>query len=113
MASEIWDTLLAMSGFLIGVAGTVVAGVILWAMGIGRGVSVRVHGGGQQRRTGKKMVLIAWAMIILGVILGGQHALPQGGWNLHDTQTLLGLGLVEIGGIVLIIGSIVAWFQKS
>lgn len=100
-----------MTGFLTGVAVTVVGGIILWVMGIGRGVSVSVHGS-QSKKTGKWMIIIAWMMIISGLYIGGQYALPRGGWDLHNPNTAYGIALLTLGGILLFIGSIVAWFQK-
>jgi len=101
-----------MQGFLVAVASAVVAGGILWLLGVGRGVKVSVHGS-DAKKTGKRMVLIAWAMIIGGAILGVQNALPQGGWDMSKATSIYSLGLIEIGVILLVIGSIVAWFQKN
>lgn len=100
-----------MASFITGVSITVVAGIILWIIGIGRGVKVSVHGN-HAKKTGKTMVLIAWAMMILGVCLGGLHTLPHGGWDMSQSSSIYGLASLELGGILLIIGSLVAWYQK-
>lgn len=102
-----------MDGFLIGVASAVAAGWILWMFGVGRSVKVSVHGGRPAQKSGKIMVLIAWAMIIFGLYIGGQHPLPHGGWDTTQDATVYGIALLVLGFILLAIGSIVAWFQKN
>lgn len=102
----------AMDGFLIGVASAVAAGWILWMLGVGRNVKVSVHGA-SARKSGKIIVLIAWAFILFGLYTGGHSSLPQGGWDMANHYAVYGVSLLVLGFILLVIGSVVAWFQKN
>ena len=105
----VYTILRPMIAFLVAVASAVVAGLILRFFGGGTKITVE---GSQVKKTGKKMVLVAWLMIIIGVVLCGQNSLPHGGFDLSKPGTVYGFGFLEVGAILLFFGSIVAWFQK-
>ena len=91
------------------VGGLIVAILISW---FGIGSTKVVVQGSKLSKTGKKIILTSVVMIILGVILLGQHPLPRGGLDLTQGSTLIGIALGECGFLLLIIGKVVVWYQR-
>ncbi len=100
-----------MSSLIITIVGGLVVAVIISMFGIG--TAKVVVQGSKQSRSGKKLILVSWLMIIIGLILLGQSPLARAGFDLTQGSTLLGIALVECGILLLIIGKVVAWYQKS
>ena len=85
------------------------AAIAAW-FGIGRTTRVVIHGG-RTRKTGKWMILISVAMIIGGLSwMGGGN--PQGPGDWLKPPALYGFTLAAYGVVLLVIGKVVAWFQR-
>lgn len=100
-----------MSGLIVTIVGGVVVAVIISMFGIG--TTKVVVNGSKQSRAGKKLILLSWLMIVVGLILLGQSPLARAGFDTTQTSTLLGIALAECGVLLLIIGKVIAWYQKS
>jgi hypothetical protein len=95
---------------------TVVGGLIVlifgaW-LGLGGSTKVRVEGGHKVKKTGKLLILISALMIIGGLAWAGSNAPAQGGIDLYIPGMLYGVTLAGYGVLLLIVGKIVAWWQR-
>lgn len=87
------------------VAGLIVIVIAGW-LGLG-GKTVTIQSN-STKKTGKKMILIAWVLIVLGLYLGGST-----NWDLETAQAGAGVSSLVFGFLLLIIGRIVAWYQSN
>ena len=99
-----------MSQLLVTVVGGLIVAILIACFGIGS-TKVIIQGS-KLSKTGKKIILTSVVMIILGVILLGQHPLPRGGYDLTQNSTIYGIALLVSGFLLFIIGRAVAWYQK-
>ena len=94
-----------MSDLMIQIAAGLVVIVIAGWLGLG-GRTVTIQSSGT-RKTGKKMILVAWVLIILGLYLGA-----GANWNLETAKAGAGASSLALGFLLLIVGRIVAWYQS-
>lgn len=87
------------------VAGLIVILIAGW-LGLG-GKTITIQSN-TTKKTGKKMILIAWVLIFLGLYLGG-----SGNWDLETVKAGAGASSLILGFLLLIFGRIVAWFQSN
>jgi hypothetical protein len=88
------------------IGGLIVVLIAAW-LGIGGTTKVVVHGG-QVRKTGKWIILISVAMILGGLSWHDKLAPTKSIFNFNDWGSLLfGYGI-----LFLIVGKVVAWFQR-
>lgn len=95
-----------MNQLIINVIGGVIVGIILTIVGVNRKSKVIVRGT-RIRRTGKWIIIFSTIAILLGLIWASKS-----GYSFDKPQTLYGFTLSAYGVIGLVIGKIVAWFQK-
>jgi hypothetical protein len=101
-----------MSQLLINVvAGLAVLILGAW-LGLGGSTKVRIEGGHKVKKTGKLLILISVLMIIGGLAWAGSNAPAQGGVDLNIPGMLYGFTLAGYGALLLIVGKIVAWWQR-
>lgn len=91
------------------IAGLIVVVLAAW-FGIGGTTRVVVHGG-RTRKTGKWIILISVAMIFGGLSWMGSTN-PQGLSDWLKPPAVYGFTLAGYGVIFLVIGKVVAWFQR-
>lgn len=87
------------------VAGLIVILIAGW-LGLG-GKTVTIQSN-TTKKTGKKMILISWVLIILGLYLGG-----SANWDLETAKAGAGASSLILGFLLLIVGRIVVWFQSN
>lgn len=90
-----------MSQLIFTIIGGVITAIVVAWFGIGGTKRVVVHGT-NVRRTGKWIILFSVVMILGGLAWAGSDPLSK----------VYGYTLAGYGLIALIIGKIVAWFQK-
>ncbi len=100
-----------MTQLIITVAGGIIVAIVVGWFDLGGSTRVMVQGV-KVKKTGKWMIIFSIAMILTGLILCSKNTLPQGGYDLHASSTLYGLTLILYGGIIFVVGKIVAWFQR-
>ncbi len=100
-----------MSDLIIQVTGRVIVAVLIAWIGIGRKVKIVHSQGVQAKKTGKWMIVISVIMIMLGIILFDSASFEKG-INFNNPKELYSISLLTFGIILLIIGKIVAWFQR-
>ncbi|HTX87122.1 MAG TPA: hypothetical protein VMC41_03615 [Candidatus Nanoarchaeia archaeon] len=113
-----------MNNLIVNIIGGVIVAVLVSWLGIGRGRSSDVPGTSRgrsstiviqspkARKTGKWIIIISVILIIWGIMLFGNSASQGAAINLSKPNAIYGLGLLEIGGVLFIIGKIIAWFQR-
>ena len=102
-----------MSNFIVTIISGVLVAILVSWLGIGKDKTpVKFAGGFRVRRTGKWMIIISVILIIWGIILIVNNSNPAAGFNFNNPNSIYGLGLLEVGGILFVVGKIVAWFQK-
>jgi len=104
--------LLTMEELIYKVIGGVLVAIITTIFGIGGTKRVVVHGS-SVRKTGKWIIIVSVLMIIGGLAWAGSNSPTQGGFDFSKPGTIYGLTLAGYGLIALIIGRIVAWFQRD
>lgn len=92
------------------IGGVIVAAIAAW-FGIGGTKRVVIHHTGRSRRTGKWIILISVVMILGGLSWMGSSN-PQGFNDWLKPPAIYGFTLAGYGVIFLVIGKIVAWFQR-
>ncbi len=93
------------------ISGVIVAIIVAW-FGIGGTKHVTIHGS-PVRKTGKWIIFFSIIAIFGGLAWAGHYSLPQGGLDFSKHGTVYGIALASFGLLALIVGKIVAWFQKS
>ena len=101
-----------MSELFITVVGGLVVLILGTWLGLGGSTKVRVEEGHKVKKTGKLLILISVLMIIGGLSWAGSNAPAQGGIDLHIPGMLYGVTLAGYGVLLLIVGKIVAWWQR-
>lgn len=91
-------------------AGLAVLMIATW-FGIGGTTKITLNGG-RTRKSGKILILISLGMIIGGLAWASSNSPIQGGFDFNKPGTIYGLTLTGYGFILLILGKVVAWFQK-
>ncbi len=88
----------------------IVAGlaVILLAGWLGLGGKTVTIQSNSAKKTGKKIILVAWILIILGLYLGGAS-----NWDVETVKAGMGISSLIFGFLLLIVGRIIAWYQRS
>lgn len=101
-----------MSQLLINiVAGLVVLILGTW-LGLGGSTRVKIEGGHKVRKTGKLIIFVSVLMILGGLAWAGSNAPAQGGVDLSRSGMLYGFTLAGYGVLLLIVGKVVAWWQR-
>lgn len=101
-----------MDQLFIQVVGGFIVAILVALFNIG-GTKVTVVRAAKTSKTGKWIIIISVIMILVGLALMGQNAPQKVGLDFNKLQTMIGLTLVGYGILALIVGKIVAWFQKS
>jgi hypothetical protein len=99
-----------MSDLTIQVLANVIGAIVIAAFGIGS-VKVIVNGV-RARKTGKKMVLFSWVMMLGGIAWADKYSPPQGGFDFNQPGTMFGITIALYGVLLFLIGLVVAWYQK-
>ena len=102
-----------MSNFVVTIISGIIVAIIVSWLGIGESKKqVIMSGGVKVRKTGKLIIIISVIIIIWGMLLLGNNSNPTAIMDMTNRQTANGLLLMFLGTILLIIGKIVAWFQR-
>lgn len=102
-----------MSNFVVTIISGIIVAIIVSWLGIGGSKKqVIMSGGVKVRKTGKLIIIISVIIIIWGMLLLGNNSNPTAIMDMTNRQAANGLLLMFLGAILLIIGKIVAWFQR-
>lgn len=97
-----------MNGLMTTIIGGVIVAIIVAIFNIGGTKHVSVHGL-PVRKTGKWIIIISILMILGGLAWAGKNpSSPQGGFDLSNSGVIVAM----YGLIMLVVGKVVAWFQK-
>lgn len=93
-------------------AGLIVIIVGAW-WGIGGSTKVVIQGNRKVKKTGKWMIIIAVAMILIGLTMLKKGDPTKWGYDMTNPSTLYGVTLAGYGFLLLLVGKVVTWFQKN
>lgn len=101
-----------MSQLLISVIGGLLVLILGTWLGFGGSTKVKIEGGHKVKKAGKLLILISVLMILGGLAWAGSNAPAQGGVDLSRPGMIYGFTLAGYGVLLLIVGKIVAWWQR-
>lgn len=95
-----------MSDLMIQIAAGLIVILIAGWLGLG-GKTITIQSS-STKKTGKKMILVAWVLIILGLYLGA-----GANWDTETARAGAGISSLGFGFLLLIVGRVVAWYQGN